>query len=121
MIHTWLEKNSMLLLIGIILVIAIGGAVGVLLTLLPKWFPRGAKWMPSASGIGLSWTFHWYYGFLFFIGAVLGWWLERKNPEKAELYNFPVASGIIAGGSLMGVLLIFWENGPVVWHQIFGP
>ena len=101
--------------------IAIGGVVGVLLTLLPKWFPRGAKWMPSASGVGLSWTFHWYYGFLFFIGAVIGWWMERKNPAKAELYNFPVASGIIAGGSLMGVLLIFWENGPIVWHQIFGP
>lgn len=29
MIHTWLEKNSMLLLIGIIIVIAIGGAVEI--------------------------------------------------------------------------------------------
>lgn len=100
--------------------IVIGGVTGVLLTLLPKWFPRAAKWMPSASGIGLSWTFHWYYGFLFFVGALLGWLMERKSPARAELYNFPVASGIIAGGSLMGVLLIFWENGPVVWHQIFG-
>ena len=100
--------------------IFIGGATGILLTLLPKWFPRAGKWMPSASGIGLSWTFHWYYGFLFFVGAVLGWLMERKSPARAELYNFPVASGIIAGGSLMGVLLIFWENGPIVWHQIFG-
>ena len=29
MSHAWLEKNSMLLLIGIILVIAIGGAVEI--------------------------------------------------------------------------------------------
>ena len=100
--------------------IGIGGLVGVLLTLLPKWFPRQAKWMPSASGIGLSWTFHWYYGLLFFLGALAGWFMERKHPERADLYNFPVASGIIAGGSLMGVLLVFWENIPVVWHQLFG-
>ncbi len=100
--------------------IGIGGLVGVLLTLLPKWFPRQAKWMPSASGIGLSWTFHWYYGLLFFLGALAGWFMERKHPERADLYNFPVASGIIACGSLMGVLLVFWENIPVVWHQLFG-
>ncbi len=100
--------------------IGIGGLTGILLTLLPLWFPKHAKWMPSAAGIGLSWTFHWYYGLLFFIGALAGWLMERKHPERAELYNFPVASGVIAGGSLMGVALIFWENGPVVWHQIFG-
>ena len=100
--------------------IAIGGATGALLTLLPRWFPRQARWMPSASGIGLSWTFHWYYGFLFFVGALAGWLVERRNPDKAELYNYPVASGVIAGGSLMGVALIFWENGPTVFHQIFG-
>jgi putative OPT family oligopeptide transporter len=100
--------------------IAIGGATGALLTLLPLWFPRHAKWMPSAAGIGLSWTFHWYYGFLFFVGALAGWLMERKHPERADLYNYPVASGVIAGGSLMGVALIFWENGPIVFRQLFG-
>jgi putative OPT family oligopeptide transporter len=100
--------------------IGFGALTGALLTLLPKWLPRHAKWMPSASGIGLSWTFHWYYGLLFFIGAFGGWLMEKKEPEKAEQYNLPVAAGIIAGGSLMGVALIFWENGPVVWHQLFG-
>jgi putative OPT family oligopeptide transporter len=100
--------------------IAIGGAAGVLFTLLPRWFPRHARWLPSASGVGLSWTFHWYYGFLFFIGALIGWFMERKHPERADLYNYPVASGIIAGGSLMGVALIFWENGPTVLRQLFG-
>jgi len=100
--------------------IGLGALTGALLTLLPKWLPRHAKWMPSASGIGLSWTFHWYYGLLFFIGAFGGWLMEKKQPEKAEQYNLPVAAGVIAGGSLMGVALIFWENGPVVWHQLFG-
>jgi len=98
---------------------AFGSLTGVLLTLLPRWFPRHAKWMPSASGVGLSWTFHWYYGFLFFIGALAGWLMERKQPVKAELYNYPVASGVVAGGSLMGVAIIFWENVPIVWRQLF--
>jgi putative OPT family oligopeptide transporter len=100
--------------------IVLGGLTGAVLTMLPRWFPRHAKWMPSASGIGLSWTFHWYYGFLFFIGALIGWIVERRRPEQAELYNYPVASGVIAGGSLMGVALIFWENGPTVFRQFFG-
>jgi putative OPT family oligopeptide transporter len=99
--------------------IAIGGTVGVLLTLLPRWFPRRAKWFPSASGMGLAWTFHWFYGFLFFVGALAGWLMERRNPKQAEIYNYPVAAGVIAGGSLMGVALIFWENLPGVLRQLF--
>ncbi len=98
--------------------IVIGGGVGALLTVLPLWFPRAAKWMPSASGVGLSWTFHWYYGLLFFLGALAAWLMEKKSPEKANLYNFPVAAGVIAGGSLVGVALIFYQNIPVVWHQL---
>ena len=99
--------------------IVIGGSVGIILTLLPRWFPRHAKWIPSASGMGLAWTFHWYYGLLFFIGGLIGWLVERKRPALAELYNYPVASGLIAGGSLMGVVLIFWENLPPLLHQYF--
>lgn len=103
--------------------IGIGATTGILLTLLPRWFPRQAKWIPSASGVGLSWTFHWYYGFLFFLGAVLGLVVEKKNLKMAELYNYPVASGVIAGGSLMGVALIFWrtfsEGGlSMLWHVL---
>jgi uncharacterized oligopeptide transporter (OPT) family protein len=100
--------------------IGIGGALGIILTLLPKWFPRQQKWLPSAAGIGLSWTFHWYYGLLFFIGGLLGWLVEHKRKDWAEAFTFPVASGIIAGGSLMGVLLVFWENGLAIIRQFLG-
>ena len=100
--------------------IAIGSAVGLILTLLPRLFPAQAKWMPSAAGVGLSWTFHWYYGLLFFLGGLIGWISERRDPQRAEIYNFPVAAGVIAGGSLMAVVLIFWENGPMAFQQLFG-
>ena len=99
----------------------VGGAVGLLLTLLPRFFPAQARWMPSAAAIGLSWTFHWFYGLLFFIGGLAGWLMERRNRALAEIYNFPVAAGAIAGGSLMAVALIFWENLPIVLRQLLGP
>lgn len=100
--------------------IAIGGAVGILFVLLPRWFPKQKEWIPSPAALGLAWTFHWYYSMLFFIGAVIGRFLEHKNHKLSEEYTWPVASGIIAGGSLMAVLIVFIERGPEMWHQFFG-
>ncbi|MCU0771549.1 MAG: OPT/YSL family transporter [Verrucomicrobia bacterium] len=87
--------------------IAIGAAVGVVLTVLPKLFPRQTKYLPSAAAFGLAWVFHWYYSLLFLIGALIGWGVQAAAPKVAKEFTFPVASGIIAGGSLMGVLLVF--------------
>src|SRR6266511_5560424 len=100
--------------------IGIGGLVGIVLTLLPKMFPARQHLIPSPAGVGLAWTFHWYYGLLFFLGGLLGWWVEKKNPEWAEEFTFPVASGWIAGESLMGVALVIWENGPDLLRTLFG-
>ncbi len=99
--------------------IIIGASIGILLPLLGKLFPKCEKWLPSAAGIGLSWTFAWFYSFLFFLGAVMSYGFEKTSPEKSKEYLFPVASGIIAGGSLMAVLLIFCDNGPQIISQLF--
>jgi uncharacterized oligopeptide transporter (OPT) family protein len=100
--------------------IVVGGLIGIILPLLSKAFPRHEKWIPSAAGLGMAWTFQWHLSLLFFLGAVLGEGFARVWPKKAEEYLFPVASGIIAGGALMGVVLIFWENGPQMIKQLFG-
>ena len=92
--------------------IGLGAAVGVVLALLPVVLPKRQRRIPSAAGVGLAWTFHWYYSLLFFLGALMAWAWQKKAPKSAEEFTYPVASGIIAGGSLMGVFLIFWENGP---------
>jgi len=89
--------------------IALGAALGAIFSLLPALFPKQAKRMPSAAAAGLAWVFHWYYSLLFLIGAVAGWAVQRRAPELSEEYTFPVASGVIAGGSLMGVLLVFLQ------------
>jgi putative OPT family oligopeptide transporter len=100
--------------------IVVGGAVGVILTLLPRLFPARQHLVPSAAGLGLAWTFHWYYGVLFFTGALLGWWLQRRHPAWAAEYTFPVASGWIAGESLMGVALVMAEHGPALLRTLLG-
>ena len=99
---------------------AVGGLVGLLLPLLAKIFPKHEKWIPSAAGLGLAWTFQWYTSLLFFLGAVIGYGFEKTAPRQSKEFTFPVASGIIAGGSLMAVFLIFWENGPQMIRQLLG-
>ena len=54
------------------------------------------------------------------LGALLGYAWQKQAPQQAEEYTFPVASGVIAGGSLMGVILVFWENGGQMLQQLFG-
>jgi OPT family oligopeptide transporter len=87
--------------------LGVGALVGILLPMLCQIFPKYEKWIPSAAGIGLAWTFHWYYGFMFFVGAVVAAGFEKAAPEKSKEYLFPVASGIIAGDSLMAVAVNF--------------
>jgi OPT family oligopeptide transporter len=100
--------------------IIIGGAVGIVFAILPVIFPRQEKYLPSASGFGLAWIFQWYYGVLFFLGAVIAWFYHKKSPARAEEFTYPVASGVMAGGALMGVAIIFWQNGPEMLKKFFG-
>jgi len=100
--------------------IVIGGLVGIILPILARLFPKKQNWIPSAAGVGLAWVFQWFYGLLFFVGALIGLGWKKRNPEQCEEYLFPVASGIVAGGALMGVVLVFWENGREILQQLLG-
>jgi OPT family oligopeptide transporter len=97
-----------------------GGLVGILLTLAPVLLPKYQDYLPSAGAFGLAWVFHWYYGLLFFLGALIAFALERRKPKLAEEFTYPVASGVIAGGSLMGVALVLWLNGGSVLAKLLG-
>ena len=81
----------------------VGGLLGILLPLLEMWFPKQKKFIPSATGLGLAFTFNGFNSISFFIGAVLALWFKKIRPALAERYTVPVSSGIIAGESLMGV------------------
>ena len=95
-------------------------ALLLLLVLLPRLIGDKGKYVPSAAGLGLAWTFHFHYGLSFGIGAVIAWFWARRNKQSSDEFLFTVASGIIAGGALMGVGLIFYENGPEMVRRLFG-
>jgi putative OPT family oligopeptide transporter len=99
--------------------LVIGGIVGLVLPLASMALPKWKHWIPSPAALGLAWTFHWYYGLLFLMGGLAAWVFEKKRPKLAEEFTFPSASGVIAGGSLMGLVLIFWENGREMFTRIF--
>jgi len=97
-----------------------GGVVGVVLTLAPVLLSKYEEYLPSASAFGLAWVFQWYYGLLFFLGALAALLVERRNPKFAKDFTLPVASGVVAGGSLMGVALVFWANGGSILSKLLG-
>jgi uncharacterized oligopeptide transporter (OPT) family protein len=100
--------------------IVAGGVVGAVLTLAPVLLPQYQEYLPSAAAFGLAWIFQWYYGLLFFLGALVALLLERRKPRLAEEFTLPVASGVVAGGSLTGVVLIFWANGGSILNKLLG-
>ena len=83
----------------------VGSLVGILLVLLEKWFPKQKKWIPAPTGLGIAFTINGYNSIMMFLGALAVLWLSKKKPAIHEEYTVPVASGIIAGESLMGVII----------------
>lgn len=85
-----------------VIAILIGAGVGVLLPIIEKFTPaKGRKYLPSVSALGLAWVLPFQNAFSFFIGAVIIMVWTRIHKRSAEQYNVPIASGLIAGESLM--------------------
>jgi uncharacterized oligopeptide transporter (OPT) family protein len=83
----------------------VGGLIGIALPLLEMAFPRHKKLIPAATGLGIAFTINGYNAIMMFLGALAALVLSRSKPQVHEEYTVPVASGIIAGESLMGVLI----------------
>jgi len=91
--------------------IVIGGAIGIILPLLELWMPKYKKWMPSATGLGLALVIPCFNSISMFLGALIAWlWVKYKS-DHGERYITPVASGIIAGESLLGVVVALLSAG----------
>lgn len=83
--------------------IVVGVIIGIALPLLERAFPKHKKYMPSAMGLGLALVIPAFNSISMFIGAFIAWVYSRMNEKRAEEYTIPVASGLIAGESLLGV------------------
>lgn len=84
----------------------IGGVLGILLAVLDAYAPAKVKrYIPSAMGLGLSWVMPFANCLSFFIGALIALLWAKLSKKSAELYVVPVASGGIAGESLMSAFI----------------
>ncbi|TMQ73359.1 MAG: OPT family oligopeptide transporter [Candidatus Eisenbacteria bacterium] len=85
--------------------LVIGALVGILLPLLEMWFPKHKKWIPAPTGLGIAFTINGFNAIMMFLGSLIALGFSKARPELHEEYTVPVASGIIAGESLMGVAI----------------
>jgi OPT family oligopeptide transporter len=90
--------------------IAIGLLAGTVLAITERVFPREKRWLPSATGIGLGLLLPFSTSLSFVIGAVAAWGYTRARPAAAERFVVPVASGVIAGESIVGVAVAALNN-----------
>ncbi len=80
-----------------------GGLAGIVITLCERLWPKSRKFLPSATAMGIAFVIPAYNSVSMFIGAFIAWVLEKRTPAFGDTYTVPVASGLIAGESLMGI------------------
>ncbi len=103
----------------------IGGILGVVIAILEEFLPRKAvKWLPSATGLGLSGVIPAHNSIAMFLGAFAAWIWTKAHSRSAEDYVVSGSSGLIAGESLTGVGINLVAAaptiGPAIWRSLFG-
>ncbi len=85
----------------------IGVVAGIALSLAEKRLP--SKWVtfvPSASGLGIALVIPGYNSVMIFVGASIAQWLRMtRGAKKTEDLTIPVASGFVAGESILGIVI----------------
>ena len=86
--------------------IAAGLLLGAALAVMERMAPRRLRaWVPSPSGLGIAMVVPGSNAIAMFLGALAASLIQRRNAVVAQRFVVPVASGLIAGESLMGVLV----------------
>lgn len=93
--------------------VIIAAICGVILSLL-KMNDKIKPYIPSALAMGISFIIPAYYSIAMFIGCLLFMLWGKISPENSKTLGFSVASGLVAGEGLMGIvtaLLTFFKIG----------
>jgi uncharacterized oligopeptide transporter (OPT) family protein len=88
-----------------VVAMVIAFVVGVAIVIIDRVFPKARPYTPSPAALGIALTIPAYTSFAMFLGAFIVWILEKKAPKWNNSYTIPIASGCIAGESIMGVIL----------------
>ena len=88
-----------------LIAIVIGAFVGMMLPVLEKLWPQAQQYLPSAMGLGLSWVVPFQNSLSFLIGALVVVVWRQINRRNSDAYAIPVASGLVAGESLVAAFI----------------
>lgn len=90
--------------------IIFGGSLGFLLTLTEGLAPKKLRsYLPSATGLGLGMVIPFGNSFSFLLGALITLIWTKLNEASCEQKMIPIASGIVAGCSLMAVFIMILQ------------
>jgi OPT family oligopeptide transporter len=80
---------------------------GIFITLLEVFGPRRWRpYLPSVMGFGIAWVVSFGDSVAAAVGAIVAWAVARAWPKLAERYTVSTSSGIIAGASIMALVII---------------
>lgn len=84
----------------------VGLLLGTALALLERFCkPSLRNWIPSPAGLGIAMVIPGANCLAMFIGSAVAEFCRRKWKQMADRYVVPVSSGLIAGESLMGIVI----------------
>jgi uncharacterized oligopeptide transporter (OPT) family protein len=83
---------------------AIGAVTAIVLVLVPRFAPRLRPFVPSPMGIGLAFVLPAASSIAFFAGGAIALVVARRSATAVASRVVPIAAGLIAGESLMGII-----------------
>ncbi|CAN5896225.1 OPT family oligopeptide transporter [soil metagenome] len=89
--------------------IFVGATFGIAMTLREKYMPKSKHVLPSPSAIGIAMMVPASNSIAMFLGSLIAM-LVAKRWKKYEAFVIPIASGVIAGESVVGVIHTIWET-----------
>lgn len=85
--------------------VLVGSFMGIALPLVHVFIPAVRRFLPTAMGLGLGMVVDFSNSLGFVIGALIAWYWTRRNRPQADMFNIPLASGFVAGESLVAAIL----------------
>jgi len=86
-------------LYAVLLATFLGTSIAIL-----KKIPSCKKYMPSGLGIGIAFILPAYYSLTMLISLLIWLIWKKQSPTSCEKYTYSIASGLIAGEGIMGIV-----------------